>query len=160
MLFAMTEEKWEWGGTKHLRILFESLQIVGRAEKLEPVGQLLLWSSTLAQCQTQSSAVGMGVDAKMLDAKILGGGGVCLLLFNYKGRENLWSHLTGEHGNGSFLTFFSPSELLQSLLLLITLQSSSQLKWMNVVVCLVLASGFWTAARYLLVLYCCHMSII
>lgn len=104
------------------------------------MGQLLLWSSTLAQCQTQSSAVGMGVDAKMLDAKILGGG--CLLLFNYKGRENFWSHLTGEHGNRSFFDFFFPSELLQSFLLFITFQSSSQLKWMNVVVCLVLASSF------------------
>lgn len=108
MLFAMTEEKWEWGGTKHLRILFESLQIVGRAEKLEPVGQLLLWSSTLAQCQTQSSAVGMGVDAKMLDAKILGGGVCVSCSLITRGEKTYGAIWLVSMGTEVFWLFFPP----------------------------------------------------
>lgn len=64
VLFATTEEK-HLSEVVHPNILFENLQIVGKAEK-ESVDRLLSWSSTLAQRQTQSSAVSMGVDAKML----------------------------------------------------------------------------------------------
>lgn len=96
------------------------------------MGRLLFWSSTLAQCQTHSSAVGVGVDPKMLLLAGCEGGTLFLLPFIYKGREKFWSCLTGEYGNRSFLLF--SSELLLSLPLLGTSQSSSQLKWMRVVV--------------------------
>lgn len=49
--------------------------------------------------------------------------------------------LTGEDWSRSFLLPPLP-QLLQCLLLLVTFQSSSQLKWMRVVDCLVLASSF------------------
>lgn len=95
VLFATTEEK-HLSEVVHPNILFENLQIVGKAEK-ESVDRLLSWSSTLAQRQTQSSAVSMGVDAKMLFS-----GGISFFCSSVtKGREN-WNSLSSQGGNERF----------------------------------------------------------
>lgn len=99
VLFATTEEK-HLSEVVHPNILFENLQIVGKAEK-ESVDRLLSWSSTLAQRQTQSSAVSMGVDAKMLFS-----GGISFFCSSVtKGRENSWNSLSSQGGNESFWLF-------------------------------------------------------
>lgn len=84
----------------HPYVLFENLQLVGRAEKQESLDGFLFWSSTLAS--DQSSAVCMGVNAKILLI-----GGPFLLLFDSKGRESSCSSLAGWSGNKSFLFFSS-----------------------------------------------------
>lgn len=60
--------------------------MVGKAEKQEPVGWLLFWSSTLAQCQTHSSAVGVGVNVKML---LLAGGSLFLFALYLQGERKI-----------------------------------------------------------------------
>lgn len=119
------------------------------------MGWLLFRNSNLAECQTQSLSAWQW----MLRCFYWRGSvGVCLLLllFNYKGRHlkpsDWW------RWKQKCLPFFLPQNLLQCLLLLATVQSSSQLKWTRVVVYLVLPGSFWAAARFVILCYC-HLSI-
>lgn len=111
------------------------------------MGWLLFWSSNSAECQTW----GLSACQWMLRCFYWRGSvGVCLflLLFNYKGRHlkpfDWW------RWEQKCLLSFLPQNLLQCLLLLVTIQSSSQLEWTRIVVYLVLPGSFWVAARDLL----------